>query len=165
MPSRMTRLAPVLLALIAFAAASCDGDDAPSQDDAPSREEFADRANEICRDAKQSLEDVAEGADGPEDIIEAIDEVIEESRDTVSELSELERPEGEAGERAERFVNVTRAEIQEAGIPALEDLRAAVESEDRQAIQRAAERLQEIDSSASTRAARAVGARACGDGR
>jgi hypothetical protein len=163
MPCRMTRLAPVLLALMAFAVGSCDADDDASSQ-APSREEFADRANEICRDAKRSLDDVAEGADGPEDIVQAIDEVIAESRETVSELSDLERPEGDAGERAERFVDVTRTEIEEAGIPALEDLREAVESEDRQAIQRAAGRLQEIDSSASTRAARAVGARACGDG-
>jgi hypothetical protein len=151
----MTRLAPVLLVLLAFAAASCNGDDAPSQ------EEYAEQANEICREAKQSLENVAEGADGPEDIVEAIDELIEESRDTVAELGDLERPEGEAGATAEQFVDATRAEIHDEGIPALERLRGAVESEDQGAIQEAAVRLQGIDSSASTRAARALGANDC----
>jgi hypothetical protein len=155
----MTRLAPILLMLLALAAASCNGDDAPSQ------EEFADQANEICRDAKKSLENVAEGADGPDDIVEAIDEVIEQSRDTVDELGDLERPEGDAGETAERFVDATRTEIQDEGIPALVDLRGAVETEDREAIQEAAQRLEGIDSSASNRAARALGATDCAEER
>jgi hypothetical protein len=151
----MTRLAPILLMLLAFAAASCDGDDAPSQ------EEFAEQANEICREAKQSLEDVAEGADGPEDIVEAIDELIEESRNTVAELDDLERPEGEAGETAEQFLDATRTEIQDEGIPALEELRGAVESEDRGAVQEAAVRLRRIDTSATNKAAREIGATDC----
>ena len=153
----MTRLAPILLSLLALTVASCDGDDAPSQRD------FAEQANEICRSAKQSLKDVAEGARSPDEIVTAIDRVIEESRDTVDDLADLERPEGEAGEVAEQFVNAIRTEIQDEGIPALEDLRGAVESEEREAIQEAARRLQRIDSSASNRAARAVGATDCAE--
>ena len=151
----MTRLAPILLMVLAFAAASCDGDDAPSQ------EEFAERANEICRETMQSLDDVAEGANEPEDIVEAIDELIEESRDAVAELDDLERPEGEAGEAAERFLDATRTEIQDVGIPAFEELRGAVEREDRGAIQEAAARLRRIDTSATNEAARKIGATAC----
>ena len=151
----MTRLAPILLTLLAFAAASCNGDDAPSQ------EEFAAQANEICREAEQSLENLAEEAQSREDIPKAIDRVIEESRETIDELDDLDRPEGDAGARAEQFVDATRTEIQDEGIPALEDLRGAVESEDQEAIQEAATRLQGIDSSASNRAARALGATDC----
>ena len=153
----MTRLAPILLILLAFAAASCNGDDAPAQ------EEFAEQANEICREAERSLENVAEEAQSREDIPEAIDRVIEESRETVDELDDLDRPEGDAGARAEQFVDATRAEIQDEGIPALEELRGAVEREDRGAIQEAAVRLRRIDSSASNRAARALGATDCAD--
>jgi hypothetical protein len=155
----MTRLAPILLILLAFVAASCDGDDAPSQ------EEFAEQANEICRDAEQSLENLAEDADGPEDIIDAIDKLIEESRNAVAELGDLERQEGEAGETAEQFVDATRSSIQDEGIPALEELRGAVESEDQEAIQEAAVRLRSLDSSASNRAARALGATDCANER
>ena len=161
----MTRLAPILLTLLAFAA-SCNGDDPPSQegrDDPPSQEEFADQANEICRAAEQSLDNVAEGADEPEDIVDAIDEVIAESRNAVGELDGLERPEGEAGETAEQFVRATRREIEDEGIPALEELRRAVESEDNEAVRAAAVRLQRIDSSASNRAARALGATDCAE--
>jgi hypothetical protein len=145
----------VLLVLLAFAAASCNGDDAPSQED------YAEQANEICRETKQSLEDVAEGADSPEDIVEAIDELIEESRNAVDELDDLERPDGEAGERAEQFVDATRREIRDEGIPALEQLRAAVESRDNQAVRAAAQRLRQLDTSASNQAARALGVTAC----
>ena len=151
----MTRLAPILLSLLALTVASCDGDDAPSQRD------FAEQANEICRSAKQSLKDVAEGARSPDEIVTAIDRVIEESRDTVDDLADLERPDGEAGDRAERFVDATRREIEGKGIAALEELREAVESRDQEAAERVAERLREIDTGASNEAARRVGANAC----
>ena len=151
----MSRLAPILLSLLALTVASCDGDDAPSQRD------FAEQANEICRSAKQSLKDVAEGARSPDEIVTAIDRVIEESRDTVDDLADLERPDGEAGDRAERFVDATRREIEGKGIAALEELREAVESRDQEAAERVAERLREIDTGASNEAARRVGANAC----
>ena len=151
----MTRLAPILLSLLALTVASCDGDDTPSQRD------FAEQANEICRNAKQSLKDVAEGARSPDEIVTAIDRVIEESRDTVDDLADLERPDGEAGDRAERFVDATRREIEGEGIAALEELREAVESRDQEAAQQVAERLREIDTGASNEAARKVGANAC----
>jgi hypothetical protein len=153
----MTRLAPILLVLIAFAALSCNGDEAPSQ------EEYAEQANEICREAKDSLENLGEEARNRDDVPGAINRVIEEARQTVDELADLELPEGDAAERAERFVDATRAEIQGTGIPALEDLRRAFERGDQEALQEAIRRLRQIDSSASNRAARAVGASDCGE--
>ena len=154
----MTRLAPVLLCLLAFVVASCGGGD-----DAPSQEEFADRANQICREAEQSLENVGEEAQTPEEIVPAVDRVIEELRNAVDELADLERPEGDAGERAEQFVSTTRTQIED-GIPALEDLRAALESGDQEAAQEALTRLQETGSGAANDAAREVGANECADG-
>jgi hypothetical protein len=153
----MTRLASILLAVLAFVVASCGGDDPPT------REEYADRASEICREAEQSLDEVTQGAETPEEVADAVDQVIEESRNAVDELADLERPEGEAGEAADRFVNATRTEIQEKGIPVLEDLRDALADGDEQAAQDAAQRLQEIDSEASNRAARELGAEGCGE--
>jgi hypothetical protein len=132
-------------------------------DDGPSQEEFADQANEICREAKESLDDVGEGAQGEEDIIAAIDQVIGASRETVDELAALERPEGEAGETATEFVEATRAELVDKGIPELEALREALEDRDEQAARESAQRLQEFDSEESNEAARAVGATACAE--
>jgi septation ring formation regulator EzrA len=133
------------------------------RDDAPSQEAFAERANEICREAERSLKNVGEGAESPEEIIPAIDRVIEEIRDTMDELADLERPEGNAGQRAEEFVEATRREIEEVGIPGLQELREAVENRDQDAARRVARRLRQIDSSASNQAAREVGATACAD--
>jgi hypothetical protein len=158
----MTRLAPVLLSLLAFAIASCGGDD--DGDEAPSQADFAKRANQICRQAEEALNNVGQQAETPQDVIDAVDEVIAESRDAVDELDGLERPEGEAGQEAEEFVEATRREIQDEGIPALEELRGAIENTDRQAVARAAARLQSIDSSDSNRAARAIGANECAEG-
>jgi hypothetical protein len=155
----MTRLAAILLGLLTFATASCGGDG-----DAPSEAEFADRANEVCRDAEQALQDVAQGAESPQQIADAVDRVIEESRNAVDELADLERPEGDAGETADRFVDATRREIEDEGIPALEDLRDALERRDQQAAQEAAERLQGIDTEESNSAARELGADACAEG-
>jgi translation initiation factor 2B subunit (eIF-2B alpha/beta/delta family) len=152
----MTRLAPILLSLLVLAVASCDGGDEPL-----SQRDFAEQANEICRKAEQSLENVGQDAETPQDIADAVDRVIEESRNAVDDLAELEPPEGAAGQRAERFVDATRREIEEKGIPALEDLREALERRDQEAAEQAAERLREIESGASNEAARKVGANAC----
>jgi hypothetical protein len=133
------------------------------KDDAPSQEAFAERANQICRDAKRSLDDVGEGAETPEEIVPAIDQVIEESRNAADQLANLERPSGDAGERAQDFVDATRTEIEDVGIPALQELREAVENRDQEAARRVARRLEQIDSSASNEAAREVGATACAD--
>ncbi len=153
----MTRLAAIVVVLLAVGLAACGGDDAPS------RQDFAEDANKICRDAERALENVGEEAESPEEIANAVDRVIEESRNAVDELAALERPEGEAGETADRFVEATRREIEGEGIPALEDLREAVQSEDQQAAQEAAQRLQEIETEDSNRAARDLGATACAE--
>jgi hypothetical protein len=152
----MKRLASILFCLLACGLAACGGGD-----DAPTREEFADRANEICRDADRALENVAEEAESPEDLAGAVDRVIEESRNALDELSDLERPEGEDGETAEQFVEATRTEIEDKGIPALEDLRDAIKSEDQQAMQEAAQRLQGVSTEESKRAADKLGATEC----
>jgi hypothetical protein len=155
----MTRLAPILFSVLALAVASCGGGD-----EAPSQEEFADRANEICREAEQAFDNVGENAETPQDIIDAVNRVIEDTRGVVDELADLERPEGEAGQAAEEFVETTRSDVEDQGIPALEELRDAIETGDQQAVTEAAQRLQQVDSGDSDRAARRVGADQCADG-
>ena len=158
----MIRLAPILVSLLAFAAASCGGGD--DGGDAPSRQEFAERADEVCRQAVRSLEKVAQDADTPQDIADAVDRVIEESRDSIDQLSDLERPEGEAGKAAREFVEATRSELEDEAIPALEQLGDAIESRDQQGVREAAARLENLDTGESDRAAREIGADECAEG-
>jgi hypothetical protein len=155
----MTRLALVLLCALACGLAACGGDD--DDGSAPSKQEFADRANEICRDASKALDDVGENAESPEEIADAVDRVIAKSREAMDDLSNLERPEGDAGKTAEEFVNATRSEIQDKGIPALEDLRDAIKSGDQAAAQEAAQKLQGISTEGSRKAATELGATEC----
>ena len=153
----MRRLAAIVLGLLAPGMASCDGGDPPS------RAEFAERANEICREAKRSLRGLGKNADTPQAIADAVDRVIAETQGAVDELADLERPEGDAGRKAERFVDATRTEIEDQGIPVFEDIRDALGRGDRQAAQEAAEPLQAIDRTKSNRAARELGADACAE--
>jgi hypothetical protein len=151
----MTRLAPILACLLTLGLVACGGDDAPS------REEFADLASEICREAERAAENLGENADSPQEVADAVDRVIDESRDALERLEDLERPEGDAGETAEQFLDATRTEIADEGIPALEDLRDALEQNDEQAVQEAIQRVEAVDTEGSDRAARRLGARAC----
>lgn len=157
----MSRPAPIVLSLLAFAVASCGDDDDGGDNNAPSRAEFAQRANQICRQAEQALENLGENAETPQDIVDTVDQVIEETTDAVDQLADLDRPEGEAGQAAEEFVDATRQDIENRAIPALEELREAIESADQQAITDAATRLREVEGSESDRAAREIGADDC----
>jgi hypothetical protein len=155
----MNRLAfvPVVPVLIAIGLSACGGDDAPSQ------EEFANRAEEICQNAEKQLESVGENVSSPSEIAAAIDKVIDQSQSSLDELRELERPEGDAGEDAEKFVNALESDIEDKGIPALEDLRDALKDNDQQAAQEAAAKLQAIETSNTDQLAKKIGATDCGE--
>jgi hypothetical protein len=153
----MRQLAPILLAALALALTACNGDDAPSQ------EEYAQDAERVCRDAFSRLEAVGSNAETPQDIAEAVNSVIAETRRTIERLEGLERPEGDAGEAAGDFVAAIRSEANQEAIPALQDLRDALEDRDEQAARDAAERLQSLDTSSSDRFARELGATECAE--
>jgi translation initiation factor 2B subunit (eIF-2B alpha/beta/delta family) len=142
--------------LLAIVLAACGGDG-----DTPSKADFVDQAEDICADAQKRLENVGQDATTPKEISDAVDTVIEETRSSVDELRDLDVPGGDAGETAERFVDALESEVEDTGIPALEDLRDALEDGNRKAARRAVKRLQEIESSASDRFARELGANDC----
>jgi hypothetical protein len=150
----MRRLALVPLLALALLPA-CNGDDAPS------KEEFAQEAEGICRQAQEDLQDIGQGAESPEELAAVVEDVVERLRESVEQLSDLERPEGQAGETAERFVDAIDSQISDEGIPLLEDFRDAVEANDREAAQQALGRLEQIDESQTDELARQIGAQAC----
>ena len=153
----MNRFAATPLAVLVLAVSACGGDDAPSKAD------FAADADRICNNAEKQLAQVGDNASTPKQIADAVDKVIEQSQDSVDELQDLERPDGAAGEAADKFVDALGTDIEDKGIPALEDLRDAVRDEDEQAAQDAAERLQAIETSNTDKLARDIGAKACAD--
>jgi formate dehydrogenase maturation protein FdhE len=155
----MNRLAfvPLVPVLVVIGLSACGGDDAPS------KQEFANQAEEICQNAEKQLESVGENVSSPSEIAAAIDKVIDQSQSSLDDLRELERPEGADGEDAEKFVNALESDIEDKGIPALEDLRDALKDNDQQAAQEAAEKLQAIETSNTDQLAKKIGATDCGE--
>jgi hypothetical protein len=149
---------PLISVVFVLALTACGGGD-----DAPSKAEFAERAEEICQNAERQLDNIGEDATTPAEVADAVDEVIEQSRESLDELRELEQPDGDAGEAAQRFVDALGSDIEDKGIPALEDLRDALQDNDQQAAQQAAQKLQEIETSNTDELAKEVGATDCGE--
>jgi hypothetical protein len=148
---------PLIPVVIAIGLSACGGDDAPSKQD------FADQAEKICQNAEKQLESVGENATSPDEIAAAIDKVIDQSQSSVDELRDLDQPEGDAGADAEKFVNSLESDIEDKGIPALEDLRDALKDNDQKAAEEAAARLQAIETSNTDELAKQIGATDCGE--
>ena len=134
------------------------GDDGGS---APSKEEFAQDAERICKETEKALEGFGEDVDSAQEAGEALDKVIERARKAANELANLDRPEGETGETATKFADGFKSELEDKLVPALQELKSALQSGDPQKIQEAASKLQGLEASESDRYARQLGIRAC----
>jgi hypothetical protein len=150
---------PLTLIVLVLGLVACGGGDG----DAPSKADFAADADKICKNAETALQGVGQNASSPDEIAAAVDKVIAQTQKSVDELKDLDRPDGDAGEAADEFVDAMRSDIEEKGIPALEDLRDALKKNDQQAAQDAAQKLQAIETADSDKLARAVGAKACAE--
>jgi hypothetical protein len=149
------RLASLVVGLLAIAVASCGGGDAPS------KAEFTKKVEKICSETQNRLRNVGKGATTANEIADAVDKVIKESQDSVNQLKDLELPSGSAHKTAQSFVDSTATEVEDKGIPALEHLRDALRNKDQAAARKAAQELQSIQSTASDKYARELGATDC----
>jgi hypothetical protein len=149
--------APLALIVLVLGLAACGGDD----DDAPSKADFAAGADKICKNAETALQNVGENAKSPDEVAAAVDKVIEETQKSIDQLQDLEQPDGDAGKAASEFVDALSSDIEDKGIPALEDLRDALKDKDQQAAQQAAQKLQAIETTNSDKLARDIGAKGC----
>lgn len=151
-----TAVLALLLATLALPA--CGGDD----DDGVSREDYAERVDRVCDDAVRELRELdLRGAESRAEITGLFDDLIVKSRAAVDRVKALERPEGDAGETADRFVGALDREFERGLLPALEDLKNAILSGDREAAADAAERLNALENAESDRFARELGADGC----
>ena len=158
----MTRLLGLALVLLSLGLVACgDDDDGGGGDDAPSKAEFAKQAEKICNETEKEFESIGESAESPEEVANAIDKVIDESRSAADDLVDLERPEGADGETATQFVETFRQELNDKLVPALEDVKKALEAKDAQAVQEAVGELQDLEATESDQYARDLGATAC----
>ena len=154
---RRTIAGLALAAASALAAAGCG-------DDAPSKQEFAQQANEVCRDIERQGGRLGDAQPRSLDDLVAFSERAERNvADGVKRLRALERPSGEDGELAKRFVDALGAELDAEFVPALRRLRTAARQRDPRGLRVAAERLQQVDTTRSAGLARELGAIACAD--
>ena len=159
MPRKVTRLLALVVVLLSLGLVACGDDDDGGS--APSKQEFANDAEQICKDTEKALENFGENVNSAEDAANAIDKVIERARKAADDLANLDRPEGETGETATKFAEGFKSELEEKLIPALEALKEALQSKDPQKIQEAASKLQGLEATESDRYARQLGITAC----
>lgn len=159
----MARLLTLALALMSFGLVACGDDDdgGGGGGDAPSKAEFAKQADKICKETEKEFESIGESAESPDEVANAIDEVIDESQDAADDLVALDRPEGADGETATKFVETFKTELNEKLVPALQDVKKALEAKDAQAVQEAAAKLQKLEATESDQYARELGATSC----
>src|SRR5688572_7404422 len=158
----MTRLLGLALVLLSLGLVACgDDDDGGGGGDAPSKAEFAKQADKICNETEKEFESIGESAESPEEVADAIDKVIDESKSAADDLVALDRPEGADGETATKFVETFEQELNDKLVPALEDVKKALEAKDAQAVQEAAAKLQQLEATESDKYARDLGATAC----
>ena len=159
MRRNVTRLLALVVVLMSLGLVACGDDDDGGS--APSKQEFANDAEQICKDTEKALENFGENVNSAEDAVNAIDKVIERARKAADDLANLDRPEGETGETATKFAEGFKSELEEKLIPALEALKEALQSKDPQKIQEAASKLQGLEATESDRYARQLGINAC----
>ena len=149
--------AAVPLAVLAFAA--CGGEDGPS------REEFAAEAEKICADLERQGDRLSQSEpDNIGEIATFAQEARGAAEDAVNRIGELEVPGGDEGETAQQWKDAVENEANDQLIPALDSLEKAAKDNDPQALQEAAQQLQQLDeSSESDRLAREIGAEGCAD--
>ena len=160
----MTRLLTLALVLMTFGVVACGDDDdggGGGGGDAPSKAEFAKEADKICKETEKEFESIGKSAESPEEVADAIDKVIDESKNAADDLVALDRPDGADGETATKFVETFQKELNEKLVPALEDVKKALEAKDAQAVQEAAANLQKLEATESDKYARDLGATAC----
>ena len=141
----------------ALAAAGCGGGS-----DAPSKEEFAKKADAICADLEK--ESNALGKSNPTSV-SAIADFAAKARTTaedgVKRINDLEVPSGSDGDKAKQWQQAITADAEQKLIPALDELEKAAKANDTKAVVAAAGKLQKLDSSKTDQLAREIGATGC----
>jgi hypothetical protein len=148
---------PLAILAVGVGLLGCGGDEG----DTPSKQEFAENANRICRETEKEFEQIGQSAESPEELVDVLDKAIDKSQAAADDLVALERPEGADGEAASKFVEGFKSELNEKLVPAIEDLKQAVKDKDAQAVQEAAQQLQQLEATQSDRYARELGATSC----
>jgi hypothetical protein len=132
-----------------------------SDDDGPSREDFAADVNKVCADVKKAGEDLQKSSPSSlAEIGQFTDKAKKQINDAVAQLDEIETPSGDDGDKAQEFVDAVKANSEEFN-KGLDELKKAAEANDAKGVQAAGEKISAIDSSKSDQLAKDIGAKTC----
>jgi len=151
-------VAPLIVIALAAIAGGCGGSSAPSKatygkDVDKLCSTLDDRVSAIQKKAPTTTDELVGFADDLEKVID----------DGVRQLSEVKRPDGADGDKADAWIKELTRQKDEAIKPALAALKDAARKKDTAAIQRAVQRIQQVDEKKVNQLAREAGSRSCGD--
>ncbi len=148
----------VAVPLAALAFAACGGDDGPS------KQEFVADADKICKDLDAAGERIGQGGlNNVNQIKTFAQDLRSTAEDAVKKVEDLEVPGGDDGETAEDWKNAVKKEAEDQLYPVLDAMEKAAEANDEQAIVKAAQDLQGLESNESDRLAKELGMKECGN--
>jgi hypothetical protein len=155
----MTRLRlSVAIPLAALALAGCGGDDKPSKED------FAKSAEAICADLEKQSDELSKAEPkSVEDVAQFATKAKTTAEDAVKRIRDVELPEGADGDKAKEWQDAVSSEAEDQLIPALDELKAAADANDEQALVAAAQKIEALESTKSDALAKEIGADGCAD--
>lgn len=146
----------ILLASAGLVAGGCGDSNAPSQ------QEFAQQADQVCGDVERRVEQIDQlRPSNPQELAGQVEQIRQAATNGVQRLRDLEVPEGQPGDQAEQFVDAATSRIEDRLLPALEQLQAAAQRGDRRAIVQAARGFSRVENERVEQLARQIGAQQC----
>ena len=143
---------------LAVLAAGCGGSSAPT------RATYGKNVDRVCATFDARVRAIQSRAPKTTDEIVAFaDDLRRLLDDGVAELTAVERPDGDDGVKAKRWIDAFRRQADEQIKPALAALKDAARRKDTAVLQRAAQRIQDVDARRVNQLAREAGSQTCGD--
>ena len=153
------RVTPALISVLCAAVllgAGC-GDDGGGN--APSKQEFANKADDICADVSKQVRNIAD-ATTPAELEKTIVTVRSQLTKAIERLDKLDRPNGNDGKLAQQWIDELRNESDQID-DALGDLQKALKDRDPNAIRAAGQKLQQLDNKRFTELSKQLGMSSC----
>jgi Tfp pilus assembly protein PilP len=146
------------LGLIAVGAvAGCGGSSSTSKED------FAKKADQVCADTQARVTELSKtNPKGRSELMQYIERLKATANEGVQRLKAIDPPSGDAGKTAKQFTGTLEQQYVNEVVPALDQLRKAVDDRDKEGLKTASKKLQAIDDTVPNRLATQLGAKGCG---
>jgi hypothetical protein len=130
---------------------------------APTRATYGKNVDKVCTTFNERVKAIqSKTPKTTDELVAFADELGRVIDDGVAKLSAVKRPDGDDGVKAKRWIDAFKRQADEQIKPALAAVKEAARSKDAAALQRAAQRIQQVDDTRVNQLAKAAGSRTCG---